>query len=354
MSFLSQQSITKFKLSSFLSPKVREQIRLDEHDIIYDDPLRGIIEFSGLDLTPEEQAGINLSDDHKLLLGIDSKDRLICVLDRENLTEVYSFEQLPTGTYKAIIDFDHYLNFKVMVEGNGEVGPIPSVFVEGVLSNRDTLDQLLKDPEDQVHAYYNAVIALCAHFFDMGMDFEDDAVVRLDKLQGLSTFYLKSLSNHALRNQLDKEFDNTKPYDECFTIFSSEVIELFEEDRLEIDLDDDEEIMISVDNRNRLFASIVGIDENGAFNYESNFVLEQLPAKSFKVIHTLYCEIVDYVEQKFPEGVVYMEEKALFNVVVNLLRERRMFYEMLKMNKKDLKNLIRHQILPLEFSQYSC
>ena len=103
-----------------------------------------------------------------------------------------------------------------------------------------------------------------------------------------------------------------------------------------------------------MFASIVGIDENGAFDYESNFVLEQLPAKSFKVIHTLYCEIVDYVEQEFPEGVSYMEEKALFNVVVNLLRGRSMFYEMLKMNKKDLKNLIRYHILPLEFSQHLC
>lgn len=353
MKFLSQQSITKFKLSSFLSAEVREQIRLDSDDIIYDVPFRNIIEFSGLDLTPEEQAGINLGDDHKLQMGIDSKDRLICVLDRENHAEVYNLEQLPTGTYKAIIDFDQYLKFKVMVEGNGEVGPIPNIFVEGVLSNRETLDRLLTDPEDQVHDYYNAIIDLCSHFFGIGMGFEDDAVVTLDKLQGLSTFYLKSLGNHALRDQLDTEFDNTKLYDDCVTIFSTEVIKLLEEDRLEIDLDYDEELMIAVDNRNRLFASIVGIGENGDFDYESNFILEQLPAKSFKMIQTLLCEIIDFVEQEFPDADGdYIELKTLFNIVLNLLRERRMFYDMLKMNKKSLKNLIRYHILPLEFSQH--
>lgn len=353
MKFLSQQSITKFKLSSFLSAEVREQIRLDSDDIIYDVPFRNIIEFSGLDLTPEEQAGINLGDDHKLQMGIDSKDRLICVLDRENHAEVYNLEQLPTGTYKAIIDFDQYLKFKVMVEGNGEVGPIPDIFVEGVLSNRETLDRLLTDPEDQVHDYYNAVIALCSHFFGIGMGFEDDAVVTLDKLQGLSTFYLKSLGNYALREHLITEFDNTKPH-VCVTIFSTEVIELLEEDRFEINLDYSENLMIAVDNRNRLFASIVRISDDGDFDYELNFILEQLPAKSFKMIQTLFCEIIDFVEQEFPDvDGDDIKSKALFNVVLNLLRQRRMFYDMLKMNKKNLKNLIRHHILPLEFSQHS-
>ena len=101
MRFLSQQSITKFKLSSFLSAEVREQIRLDADDIIYDVPFRNIIELSGLDLTPEEQAGINLDDDHKLQMGIDSKDRLICVLERKNHAEVYmSVPQINKSLYK--------------------------------------------------------------------------------------------------------------------------------------------------------------------------------------------------------------------------------------------------------------
>lgn len=353
MSFLSQQNLTKFNLSSFLSKDLREQIQLDADDIAYDKPIRGIIELSGLDLTPEEQAGVNLGDDHKLQMGIDSKDRLICILERENYIEVYSLEQLPTGAYKVVTDFDKYLEFKVMVEGSGEVGPIPNIFIEGVLSNREILDRLLKDPEDQIHAYYNAVIDLCSDFFGIGMDSEDDAVVTLDKLQGLSTFYLKSLGNHALRDQLETEFDNTKLYDDCVTIFSTEVIKLLEEDRLEIDLDSDEELMIAVDNRNRLFASIVRIDENGAYIEESNFILEQLPAKSFKMIQTMFCEIIDFVEQEFPDDDgAYIESKTLFNIVLNLLRERRMFYDMLKMNKKSLKNLIRYHILPLEFSKH--
>lgn len=353
MRFLSQQSITKFKLSSFLSAEVREQIRLDADDIIYDVPFRNIIELSGLDLTPEEQAGINLDDDHKLQMGIDFKDRLICVLDRENHAEVYNLEQLPTGTYKAIIDFDQYLKSKFTVEGNGEVGPIQDIFIDSVLSNRATLDRLLKDPKDQVHDYYNAIIGFCSKFFGMGTDSEGDAVVTLDELQGLSTFYLKSLGNYALREQLITEYDNTKPYDDCVTIFSTEVIELFEEDRLEIDLDSSEELMIAVDNRNRLFASIVGISEDGAFDYELNFMLEQLPAKSFKMIQTLFCEIIDFVEQEFPDvDEDDIKSKALFNVVLNLLRERRMFYDMLKMNKKSLKNLIKYHILPIEFSEH--
>lgn len=354
MRFLSQQSITKFKLSSFLSATVREQIRLDADDIIYDVPFRNIIELSGLDLTPEEQAGINLDDDHKLQMGIDSKDRLICVLERKNHAEVYNLEQLPTGTYKAIIDFDQYIKSKFMTEGkgNGGVGPIQDIFIDGVLSNRETLDRLLKDPKDEVHDYYNAIIALCSNFFGIAADSEDDTVVTLDQLQGLSTFYLKSLGNYALREQLITEFDNTKPYDYCVTIFSTEVIELLEEDRFEINLDYSEDLMIAVDNRNRLFASIVGISDDGDFDYELNFILEQLPAKSFKMIQTLFCEIIDFVEQEFPDvDGDDIKSKALFNVVLNLLRQRRMFYDMLKMNKKNLKDLIRYHILPLEFSQ---
>lgn len=354
MGLFSHQNLTTFKLSSLLSRRTQNKIRLIIDDLNDGGPFQNLVSYTGTELSPQEQAGLEVEDDNTLTFGIDAADRMLVAIQSAHTKYPYVFqlEQCPKGTHKLIVEFNEFVK---RIEENHLVGPVHQLFREFVFSNRELLDDLLKkDTVDRNVFFYYLV--------DVGEQIiadDEQCFIDLDMLQNITTFHLPALKSHAVRNDLYEQFQKAKQTDDWIPCYSSKLVALSPEDREILGLSEFCHLEMYIDSKNRLIGQI--IQEYPEINMCDSvlFILEQLPKKTFNVFSAIQSELQDYmdiiVEGDFDEDDDFDEVKeyrvTFFNICANLLRQREIFYGFMEMKKGELKSFVRSEIIPLEFSQ---